>query len=107
MNPFILIALLHNQRNEKYHPIIFRYSPLPGGCDIPRYKSNGHHTNGFVFREEAIAECFSMAVALTSRFTERIQTALGKDIEWDGESMPAISTLFVERDGHYEIVGEF
>ncbi len=107
MNPFIIIGILHNQKTTKFHPIIFRYSPLPGGADIPRYKSSGHHTNGFVFRDEAIRECFSMAVALTERFTERIQTAIAKDIEWDGETLPAISALFTENEGHFEMVGGF
>lgn len=48
-----------------------------------------------------------MAIALTSKFTERIQTALTNDIEWDGESIPAMSVLFIERDGKYEIEGGF
>lgn len=107
MNSLFIIAILHNQKNRKYHPIIFRYNPLPGDCDVPRYNSQGHHTNGFVFKEEAVRECFAIAISLTSKFTERIQTALTNDIEWDGESIPAMSVLFVVRDGKYEIEGGF
>lgn len=104
MNPLIIIAILHNQKTTKYHPIIFRHSPLPGGADIPRYKSSGHHTNGFVFKEEAVRECFSMAVALTGYYSQQIHTSVIKDIEWDGETTPAMSVLFVLKDNHYEIV---
>ena len=37
---------LLNTATNRYHPIIYRPAPLPGGSDLPRYKSSGHHTDG-------------------------------------------------------------
>ena len=45
-----------------------------------------------------------MAVALTEKFLQPIHTSVTKDIEWDGETMPVMSVLFVLKDNHYEIV---
>lgn len=82
-------ALLHNTKDHRWHPILFRMAPLPGGSELNRLKSHGHHTGGFETRDAAIAnlEKFksdnypSMAVDLTN------------DIEWDGQGVPAAVAL--------------
>ena len=42
-----VIATLHNDKTDRWHPIFFVESPLPGDCLAVRYKSKGHHTDGF------------------------------------------------------------
>lgn len=97
MTPLWIISILYNEKTTKYHPILFRHHGLPGACDAPRYKSLGHHTGGFVFRLEALEECAEMSVKLDGE----VGLSLEKDFLWDGEEMPGMVLLFVEKDGQY------
>ena len=46
-------VILHNVKLDRFHPMPFRMYPMPGGSDLPRYKSIGHHTEGFETLEQA------------------------------------------------------
>jgi len=84
------IGMIHNEKLDRWHPVMFRMSPLPGGSDIDRLKSNGHHTDGFMTRDEAIAHVESRLIPELPDVTfdrEYVQP-------WDGESIPA-SVVFV------------
>lgn len=96
LNP--IIGMLHNTKAERWHPIIFSESPLPGPYseDKPvRHKSCGHHTVGFATRAEAMANIMNeMVVKLPEA-----KLALEKDFVWDGEDVPALVVFFGEVDG--------
>lgn len=95
-----IIAILFNLAAKTYHPIVFVEAPLPGPPEAGkpiRHKSKMHHTGGFKTREEAVE---SVTGDLTVRIKEQSgfepKIAIAKDIEWDGNGIPAISTFFVE-----------
>lgn len=80
-------ALLKNTATGRYHPITFRLAPLPGGTkidDLDRWKSIGHHTEGFETQEAAEAWIASNA---TDLFKIDIL------FEWDGKEIPATSIM--------------
>jgi len=84
-------AMLHNTKLDRYHPIFFRPAPMPGNKDADmaaqRYRSHGHHTDGFETLEEA---------------TKYVEEACEKNgwrnsgalYGWDGEDIPAITEFF-------------
>ena len=77
-------GILSNQKTGRFHPISFEPYPAPGGSDLPRYKSVGHHTDGFDTIEEAkawVAEHDS-TILITQTY------------DWDGEKVPAIVDVF-------------
>lgn len=46
---FALVKIVHNVKDEKWHPIFYYDSPFPGPVEkqkVMRYKSKGHHTGG-------------------------------------------------------------
>lgn len=94
-----IVANLHNTQTDRYHPILFRDSPMPGGAGPARHKSAGHHTVGFDTREEAIADCEALAGRCEAKL------CIAKDFPWDGEGIPAMVVFFTERDG--EVVPAF
>ena len=72
-----------NTATERFHPISFRPSPMPSGA-APRYKSLGHHTEGFDTKIEAIDWVKSEErMLLTTR-----------EYAWDGEYVPAMIDFF-------------
>jgi hypothetical protein len=85
-------GLLLNTATGRYHPITFRYAPMPGGDPekVGRYKSAGHHTAGFALKEEALA---FVAAHPAMRLVEN-------EWEWDGMDIPAMVWWFAE--GEYE-----
>jgi len=88
-----IVAMLQNQETKRYHPILFRMAPLPGGYESEsgqRYKSSGHHTGGFEDRAEAITFAEKEYVPKLLG----VRTAFGGDILWDGKDMPAMSIFF-------------
>lgn len=95
-----IIANLHNTKTNRYHPILFTESPLPGGDGPTRHKSKGHHTKGFDTREEAIAECERMSA--DEYCGGRL--CIAKDFPWDGEDIPAMVVFFGEVDGQLQPV---
>jgi hypothetical protein len=87
--------MLHNTKLNRWHPVLFDESPLPGppepGKPV-RHKSKMHHTEGYDSREVAIREG-------TKKFTDfvpGVRFAWDEDSEWDGESIPAQVAFFTE-----------
>lgn len=98
-----IVAMLHNTKLDRWHPITFREAPLPGppSADKPiRHKSQGHHTDGFATREEAVVFAKELAVKIKTVVSTDggAKTCLDEDIPWDGEGVPAISTFFTESE---------
>lgn len=93
-----IIGMVHDVENGRWHPIVFEEAPLPGppSADKPvRHRSKMHHTTGFDSREAAVDSA-------RGELADRIpgaRFALAADFAWDGEGIPTITTLFVERDG--------
>ena len=93
-----IVAMLHNTKTDRYHPIFFYESPLPGppSKDKPvRHKSKMHHAGGFDTREEAMVSIDD------PKFEEqfgKLARCLDEDMEWDGEGVPAMVKFF-SKDG--------
>lgn len=99
-----IVAMLHNVRANRWHPIVYCESPLPGPVDAAkpvRHKSKGHHTEGFATREEAIAGANQVAdkIAKECSDTSKCRLALEEDIPWGGDGIPADVAFFGEVDG--------
>lgn len=77
-------GILTNTQTGRFHPISFRQAPFPGGIDGARYRSFGHHTEGFASQEEAVAWVQSKPEL----------KLLEKLFEWDGKDVPAL-TIFL------------
>ena len=76
-------GILKNTATNRFHPISFRYAPPPSGDlsdGTKRYKSVGHHTDGFDTIEQAI------------EFVKSIPEFELMDLawEWDGIDVPAM-----------------
>lgn len=87
-------GMLFNQKLNRWHPILFRESPLPGepSEDKPlRLKSFGHHTEGFESRDAALASIKETSAKIEPPPVEDVE----KDIPWDGES-EAASVAFLK-----------
>jgi hypothetical protein len=81
-------AILKNTATGRFHPIVFRYAPTPSddGTGPSRYKSRGHHTDGFDTLDEARSFIESKPEL----------DAAGALYEWDGEDVPAM-VIWLER----------
>ena len=98
-----IIGMIHNERLDRWHPVIFEEKPLPGPShpDKPvRHKSKGHHTEGFSSREEAVAYIENSLISkLRDSSVGEIRTSLDKDLPWDGEGIPAMVEFFSTHEG--------
>lgn len=90
----MIVCMLRNAATDRYHPIVFRIAPLPGPAGDPqdrlpaqRYKSHGHHTEGFDTLEAAEAD--DKAMCEQHGFTWQ-----DLKLEWDGEGVPAMVQFF-------------
>ncbi len=104
-----IIALLHNTKLNRWHPILFQESPLPGppADDKPiRHKSVGHHTAGFETRLAALDSAKDLVTQVTPRAIGPVQLALDQDMSWDGEGVPA-SVVFFVKSPNGQLVGAF
>lgn len=86
-----VIGILHNTTTDRWHPIVFRDSPLPGGVESPRrLRSLGHHTTGFATREDALAwgdsEPGLAGVPVDAQCC----------LEWNGDDVPAMVCFYSE-----------
>jgi|GEM_PF-3985947 len=81
-------CLLKNTATGRFHPISFRPAPLPGGSSIPRYKSIGHHTEGFD-SVEAAKEWVTTKV-VEGKAVDKTTTV----VDWDGNGIPAMVEFF-------------
>ncbi len=96
-NKLAIIRMMHNTKDETYHPILYLQSPLPGPYEEgkpTRYKSKFHHTTGFKKREEGmqhIQELIPRIVEAGLGFVskaEDIDQQTEGDEQWDGEGVP-------------------
>ena len=93
----LIVANIHNTKTDRYHPVLFYESTLPGPPSESkpvRHKSKGHHTEGFDTRKEAIASCEDIAKSLEQQNGVAPRTCLEKDFAWDGEDTPAMVIFF-------------
>jgi hypothetical protein len=90
-----LVMMLKNTSTGRFHPMFYFESPLPGGIESDankqfiRYKSKGHHTDGFDTRELALE-------SITTKLIDQIKSVgynpnleLDGDLEWNGKDIPA------------------
>ncbi len=85
------VGMLKNTATGRYHPIVFRPAPAPSGPmgRAERYRSKGHHTDGFPTREAAIEHVKTNA---EWRWVDL-------EWEWGGVGVPAMTEWFTpERD---------
>lgn len=78
-------GMLQNTATGRFHPISFRPAPMPGGSDLPRYRSIGHHTLGFDDVEAARAW-----IKTTPEFVYDPEALW----PWDGDGVPAMTIMF-------------
>ncbi len=81
------VGMLRNLATGRFHPIVFRPAPAPSediGAKVSRYRSRGHHTEGFATHEEALA-----SIRAVASWSWR-----GVEWEWDGTDIPTITTWF-------------
>lgn len=93
-----LIAIVHNTKLDRFHPVVLLERPLPGplGQSAPlRFESAAHHTAGFATREEAMVH---VGAELMSRFDP--SELLDEIGEWDGEDKPVMVVLRDPSMGH-------
>ncbi len=81
-------GLLYNCATDRWHTILFRQAPMPGGADLDtdtrRFKSLGHHTEGFDTKGAAIAHLEG----------DPNLHRVAREYEWDGNGIPALTELF-------------
>lgn len=98
-----IIAMIHNTKLSRWHPVIFVEKPLPGPYEENkpvRHKSAGHHTTGFATRQEALDYIAKELRPMTeSRAIGEVKESLDKDFAWNGEDVPVMTIFFGEVGG--------
>ena len=90
LNP--IVGMIHNVKENRWHPILFDERPLPGNPEnLIRHKSLGHHTVGFPTRAKALV---NIDEDLIPKCDCPVKKALEKDFPWDGEGVPAMVVFF-------------
>lgn len=86
----MIFAMLRNTATDRWHPLLFRPAPLPGDPEfsIPRYKSKGHHTEGFDTEQEG--KTYIAAMCEKHGFEDRSSIIF----DWNGEGIPAAVSHF-------------
>ena len=90
-----IIGMIHNHVADTWHPVTFRYHPMPGpGPDtMMRVKSQGHYyTVGFSTRDLANTAATTHPALQGVPFDDQFV------YEWDGQGIPAL-VAFVTNDG--------
>lgn len=89
-------CVLRNSNTNRYHPIVFRPSPMPGLADLhaeaQRYRSIGHHADGFDTFESARDYILRMI-----REDSRI-VWVDRMFDWDGLKIPATTQFFTRAE---------
>lgn len=95
LNP--VIAMLHDETNDRWHPIVFQEAPLPGSYDPDRprrWKSKMHHGAGFATRAEAEADANDSLAPRLKELAGGVTLKLEEVFGWDGEGVPASVAFF-------------
>lgn len=95
-----ILGMAHNTTTDRWHPMVYRPDPLPGPGPhaVDRYKSLGHHTEGFDTREDADAnqreasEKIRVWDGYSPQITDRI-------VAWNGTGLPIDVLLQPSGDG--------
>lgn len=89
--------LLFNTLNNTYHPIMYLEAPFPGSLEeqkVTRYRSKGHHTQGFSTKELAVEDInISLIPKMKEIYYVEPILDLEKCIEWNGKGIPADTQL--------------
>jgi hypothetical protein len=97
-----VVSILHNIKLNRWHPITFELRPPPGGQlseTACRYKSRGHHTEGFETREAAL----KWIDTIHQERNPDSGRSLNADFVWSGEDVPAMVVHFLQKDdGSYD-----
>lgn len=97
----ILIMMLHNVKENRWHPIFYRENPFPGSESeqtVRRFRSVGHHTVGFDERQKAMDSITNGLIPQLKAQYSEVYAELDNDLIWDGEEIPADNQL---RDSNY------
>ena len=92
VNP--IIATIHNVPTDRWHPVLFVESPLPGpeSPEKPvRHKSKMHHTTAFATR----AESDNSAREELATQIPGARLELDTVFDWDGTGIPAMVHFFL------------
>lgn len=94
-----LIQVLFNTALGTWHPIYYQEAPLPGSlsgeANLVRFKSKAHQMVGSPTREAALKnvdERLRPIIAVTWPGCTIIEE-LEHDVQWDGEGIPAYTTI--------------
>lgn len=88
-----VIALLKNKHNNHFHPIIFKSQ------QDNRYRSMGHHTEGFRALEAAVAHCKTVLLPFVQKnVSTEVYFCLDSSHEWDTKTAPALVVMFSSPD---------
>lgn len=86
-----VIGMIHNKSLDRWHPVYFSDHPHSADTDsVWRFKSQGHHTDGFETRDAALENIQDDLVPQLSGAL----LALDSNYEWDGKGVPAIVEFF-------------
>ena len=94
-NPVVL--MIFNHKLNRWHPILFCECPLPSGNygDALRWKSKGHHTEGFIDRQDAInAAAETCRQSYGMKVGGEVYYDFESNIPWDGEGVPSMVMSF-------------
>lgn len=91
------IAIAFDHAGARFHPIVFRDAPFPSGGD--RYKSKGHHTEGFESMEDAQQESQNIAANIGYPLEMRTEQAMEVDGDFVMSLMPAMLPPVLEMSG--------
>jgi hypothetical protein len=93
--PLFPVNLLLNTSTNRMHFIVFRPASAPSEDEkdeAHRYRSLGHHTDGFDTRDEAVA--FIMAKIKEGKNW----SFLDMTWQWDGQDLPVMTFWFADKD---------
>ena len=94
-----VIALLHNTKLNRYHPVMFVPASAPGGKHLSRYRSLAHHTEGSESREEALKDADGRVADFCREKLGEPHLCFARDFPWDGEGIPAMVVFFDQVNG--------
>lgn len=85
MDKDALVMILHNDKEDTYHPILYLESSSPNNPhNLRRFESSGYHPHGFKERVEAVKSIEHMVPTIKGE----VILELKRNIIWDGEEEP-------------------
>lgn len=91
--------MLKNHSTNTFHPLLLLENPLPGNpSNLIRLKSKGHHTTGFIDRDEAVKHIYEMQKDVLNIYDTMPKLDIEKDLDWDGLDIPAMVEILSLKD---------